>query len=345
MRVPVFTELKKIEFQEKPKPAVGSGDVLLKVEYCGICGSDVHGYLNGILIPPGTVMGHECSGVVVEVGDKVLDFKVGDRVVAKPIPQCGECYWCKKGQYSLCPTSFGQAFGITPENDGAFAKFLQVKYPKTMLFKLPENVSFEEGALVEPLATSLHTVRISRFGLGDNVVILGAGMIGLGVLQFVRLGGAGKTIVLEISEKKARIASEMGADAVLNPISEGEGLREKIFELTGGVGADVVFECAGVPSTFQSCITLVKSGGQVMLVGINDKEVAINPFYFVLWEVEMKGALGYYDEFEHVIEYLDQKKISTKSLISDIIPLTDLVERGFSRLLSSQDMVKILVKP
>ncbi|MBL7203191.1 MAG: zinc-binding dehydrogenase, partial [Desulfobacteraceae bacterium] len=218
-------------------------------------------------------------------------------------------------------------------------------YPKAMLFKLPEGVSFEEGALVEPLATSLHAVRMSRFGLGDNVVILGAGMIGLGVLQFVRLGGAGKTIVLEISEKKARIASEMGADAVLNPISEGEGLREKIFELTGGVGADVVFECAGVPSTFQSCVTLVKSGGQVMLVGINDKEVPINPFYFVLWEVEMKGALGYYDEFEHVIEYLDQKKISTELLISDTIPLADLVERGFSRLLSSQDMVKILVKP
>ena len=100
----------------------------------------------------------------------------------------------------------------------------------------------------------------------------------------------------------------MGADIVLNPISEGEGLREKIFELTGGIGADVVFECAGVPSTFQSCITLVKSGGQVMLVGINDKEVAINHFFLVLWEVEMKGALGYYDEFEHVIEFLDQKK-------------------------------------
>ena len=345
MRVPVFTELKKIEFQEKPKPVIDSTDVLLKVEYCGICGSDVHGYLNGILIPLGTVMGHECAGVVAEVGDKVQNFKVGDRVVAKPIPQCGECYWCKKGQYSLCPTSFGQAFGITPDNDGAFAEFLQVKHPKEMLFKLPEGVSFQEGALVEPLATSLHAVRTSRFGLGDNVVILGAGMIGLGVLQFVKLGGAGKTIVLEISEKKARIASEMGADIVLNPISEGEGLREKIFELTGGIGADVVFECAGVPSTFQSCITLVKSGGQVMLVGINDKEVAINHFFLVLWEVEMKGALGYYDEFEHVIEFLDQRKIYTEPLISDTIPLTDLVERGFNRLLSSQDMVKILVKP
>ena len=202
MRVPVFTELKKIEFQEKPKPVIDSTDVLLKVEYCGICGSDVHGYLNGILIPLGTVMGHECAGVVAEVGNKVQDFKVGDRVVAKPIPQCGECYWCKKGQYSLCPTSFGQAFGITPENDGAFAEFLQVKHPKEMLFRLPEGVSFQEGALVEPLATSLHAVRTSRFGLGDNVVILGAGMIGLGVLQFVKLGGAGKPSSLKSRRKR-----------------------------------------------------------------------------------------------------------------------------------------------
>ncbi len=345
MRVPVFTDLNKIEFQEKPKPEINPDDVLVRVEFCGICGSDVHGYLNGILVLPGTVMGHECAGVVTEVGDKVYDFKAGDRVAVKPFAQCGECYWCKKGQYSLCPTKPGKAFGLSPENDGAFAEFLSVKYPKKMLFKLPKSVSFEEGALVEPLATSLHAVRISRFGLGDNVVILGAGMIGLGVLQFVKLGGAGKTILLEISEKKAQIAAEMGADAVLNPISEGEGLREKIFGLTGGVGADVVFECAGVPSTFQSCVTLVKSGGQVILVGVNDKEVAFNPFYFVFWEVEMKGSLGYYNEFEHVIELLNQKKINTEAMITDIIPLTDLVEKGFSRLLSSQDMVKILVKP
>lgn len=345
MKVPVFTDLKKIEFREKPRPQTGSDEVLLEVKYCGICGSDVHGYLNGILVPPGTVMGHECAGVVAEVGDKVQNFKVGDRVVAKPIPQCGECYWCKKGQYSLCPTSFEKAFGITPENDGAFAEFLRIKYPETMLFKLPDGVSFEEGALVEPLATSLHAVRMSRFGLGDNVVILGAGMIGLGVLQFVRLGGAGKTVVLEISEKKTRIASELGADVVLNPISEGEGLREKIFELTDGIGADVVFECAGVPSTFRSCGALVKSGGQVMLVGINDKEVSINPFFLVLWEVEMKGVLGYYDEFDLVIDFLEKKKINTNALISDRISLEDLVDKGFHRLLSSQDMIKILVQP
>jgi len=345
MKVPVFTDLKKIEFQEKPTPQIGPDEVLLEVKWCGICGSDVHGYLNGILVPPGTVMGHECAGVIAEVGENIHEFKVGDRVVPKPLAQCGECYWCKKGQYSLCPDALGKAFGISPEHDGAFAQYLRVKYPEEMLFRLPEGVSFEEGALVEPLATSLHAVRMSRLGVGDNVVILGAGMIGLGVLQFARLGGARKIIVIEVSERKRAIAMETGADIVINPLDEGEALRERIFEMTGGIGADVVFECAGVPSTFQACASLVKSGGQVILVGINDKEVSINPFFLVLWEVELKGVLGYYDEFGLVIDFLRRKKIKTEVLISDRISLESVVEKGFHRLLSSRDSVKILVNP
>ncbi len=345
MKVPVFTDLEKIEFREKPTPKIGADEVLLEVKSCGICGSDVHGYLHGIMVPLGTVMGHECAGVISEVGANIQEFEVGDRVIAKPIAQCGECYWCKKGQYSLCPDALGKAFGISPEHDGAFAQYLQVKYPKNMLFRLPENVSFEEGALVEPLATSLHAVRMSKMGVGDNVVILGAGMIGLGVLQFVKLGGAKKIIVLEISEKKRALAMEAGADIAINPMDEGETLRETILEMTGGIGADVVFECAGVPSTFQSCGSLVKSGGQVMLVGINDKAVEINPFFLVIWEVEMKGVLGYYDEFDLVIDFLHKKKINTQVLISDTISLDGLVEKGFQRLLTNRDLVKILVNP
>ncbi len=345
MQVPVFSDLKHIEFQDRPKPEAQQGEVIVKIEYCGICGSDVHGYLNGILIPLETVMGHECSGVVEEIGEGVQDFETGQRVVIKPIPQCGKCYWCLKGQYSLCPNAFERAIGITPTNDGAFAQYLRVRYPAEMLFKLPPSVSFEEAALVEPLATSLHGIRMSHFKPGDQVVIIGAGMIGLGVLQFLKFSGAAKIIVLEISAQKAKLAQQLGADVVLDPRAEGDGLREKIFDLTDGVGADIVFECAGVPMAFQTCINFVKSGGQVMLIGINDKEVAINPFMMVLWEVEMKGVLGYYDEYKYVIDFLNQKKIKTAPMISDIIPLSDLVTRGFERILSAQDVVKILVKP
>ncbi len=345
MRVPVFTDIKKIEFKEKPKPEIGGGEVLVKVEYCGICGSDVHGYVNGIMVPIGTVMGHECSGVVAEAGPGVKNWHVGDRVVVKPIPQCKECYQCKKGQYSLCTKAFERAIGISPAHDGAYAEYVKVEYPDEMLFKLPENVSFEHGALVEPLATSLHGVRLSSLRPGDKAVVLGAGMIGLGVIQFLRLAGAGEIIVLEVSPKKAQIALEMGADVVFDPTVEGEGLRDRIYGLTGGVGADVVYECTGVPFGFQNAMYFAKSGGQVMIVGICDKEVPVNPFMLVLWEIEMKGVLGYYDEFPYVIDFLRRGRINADRLISDVIPLAGLEEKGFSRLLAEKDLIKVLVRP
>jgi 2-desacetyl-2-hydroxyethyl bacteriochlorophyllide A dehydrogenase len=345
MRVPVFADLRKIEYQEKPRPEAGPTDVLIKVEYCGICGSDVHGYMNGVLVTPGTVMGHECSGVVAEVGREATNFQPGDRVAVKPIPQCKTCYWCQRGQFSLCPSAFERAIGILPGNDGGFAEYVKIQYPDEMLFKLPPNVSFEQGALVEPLATALHTVRMSRFKLGDRVVIIGGGMIGLGVLQFLRRAGAGKIVVLEISEEKSRIARELGADVVINPDPTDESVREHISDLTDGLGADIVYECAGVPYGFQNALYFARKGGQVMVVGINEKEVAINPFMMVLWEVEMKGVLGYYDEFTYVIEFLERGGINTDVLISDIISVDDLEEKGFKRLLASHDDIKILVRP
>jgi len=345
MRVAVFTDVQRIDLQEKPRPEVQTGDVLVRVEYSGICGSDVHAYLNGILVPPGTVMGHECSGMVAEVGEQVRNVQPGDRVAVKPLAQCKECYWCQRGQYSLCATQFERAIGLSPQNDGAFAEYVRVQHPEVMLYKLPSNLSLKEAALIESLATPLHGVRLSRFKPGDSVVVIGAGMVGLGTLQFLRQEGAGKIIVLEISEKKSRIARALGADVVLNPNSEGEGLGDRVFSLTDGLGADIVYECAGVPFSFQNAISFVKSGGQVMVVGINEKDVPISPFMMVVREVEMKGVLAYYDEFSEVMEYLNQGGISTDLFISDIIPLDDIEEKGFKRLLASHDDVKILVRP
>ena len=345
MIVPVLKDSQKIEFIDRTRPEIQSGEVLVKVEFCGICGSDVHGYLNGIMVPPGTVMGHECAGVVSKVGDAVNNFQPGDRVAVKPSPQCGECYWCQRGQYSICPEALKRAIGITTDHDGAFAEYVRIQYPNEMLFNLPSNISFKDAALIEPLATSLHAVRMSRFRPGDRVVIIGAGMIGLGTLQFLKLEGAGDIIVLETSSKKSEIALEMGAHEVLNPLAAGEEMRDEIFNLTNGIGADVVFECAGVPLSFQTCTDYVKSGGQVIVVGINDKDVAFNNFQMVVREIEMKGVLAYYDEFGEIIEYLDKGKIRTEPLVSDIIELTDLEEKGFKRLIASQDMVKILVRP
>jgi threonine dehydrogenase-like Zn-dependent dehydrogenase len=345
VRVPVLTDIQKIQILERPKPEIHSGEALVKVAYCGVCGSDVHGYQNGVMIPVGAVMGHECSGTVSAVGHAVKNFKPGDRVAVKPMPQCGECYWCQRGQYSICPGAIKSGLGISVDNDGAFAEYVRIRYPDKMLFKLPSSVSFRDAALVEPLATSLHAIRLSRVGPGDRVLILGAGMIGLGVLLFLRQVGTGDVIVMEASPQKSKLALEMGAKVVLNPFAEREELEEQIYSLTGGIGADVVFECAGVPTAFQTCINYVKSGGQAMVVGINDKYVAFNNFQMVVREIEMKGVLGYYDEFKDVIEHLGRGDIWVERLISDIISLNDIEEKGFKRLMATKDMIKILVRP
>jgi L-iditol 2-dehydrogenase len=301
--------------------------------------------VSGVAVKPGTVMGHECSGVVVDVGKEVQIVRSGDRVWVKPYAQCGECYWCQRGEYTRCPKTFERAMGLSPNYDGAFAEYLLVKYPKEMLFKLSSKVSFEEAALIEPLSVGLHGIRRSRFNLGDRVVVIGAGMIGLSVIQFLKLGGAGKIIVLEISPSKTRIAEQLGADVVLNPISEGENLQDRIIGLTDGIGADIVFECSGAAPALQNTLTYVSSGGQIIVIGLQEKELPFNFWTLLHREVEVKGSLGYIDEFNYVMDFFENKKINSKNFISDVIPLSDLEEMGFKRLLSSQDIVKILVRP
>ncbi len=345
MRVPVLTDPEKIRFEDRPEPVIRPAEVLVKVEFCGICGSDAHGYAKGIVIPPGTVMGHEFSGVVAHVGEEVQDLEPGDRVVVKPFVDPEGVTGSRKPIVDMSQL-LETAIGISPKHDGAFAEYVRIPYPDEMLFKLAPNVSFEEAALVEPLAVSLHGVRLSRLKPGSRAVVMGAGMIGLGVLQFLRLGGAGKVIVLEISPEKSEIARKLGADAVLNPVTEQKNLKEEIFSLTDGVGADIVFECAGASSALQNSIRYVKRGGQVIVIGLHEAELSFDFFWMVHWEVEMKGSLGYdYEEFKYVIEFLEKKKLFTESLITDIIPLAELEEKGLRRVLTSQDVVKILVRP
>jgi 2-desacetyl-2-hydroxyethyl bacteriochlorophyllide A dehydrogenase len=344
MKAGVFVALRKIEFQDKPKPLIEPGEVLVKVEYCGICGSDVHAYLNGIVMPVGTVMGHEFSGVVAEVGEDVYMVRPGDRVVVKPSASCLNCYWCRKGQYSLCPKRRGTSIGVSLNNDGAYSEYVRVKEPGQRIFKLPSGLATKEAALIEPLSISLHGVRLSRVRSGDCVLIIGAGMIGLGVIQFLKLEGVRKIIVLEISEKKSRVAREFGADVVLDPISEGEGLKDRILDLTGGIGADVIFDCAGVPPAFQTSMDCIKSGGQVLLIGLHEKPLLLDGLNLLHREIELKGVFSSYNEFREVIHFLAGGKISTDQLISDVIPLADLVEKGFERLLASKDLIKILVR-
>jgi threonine dehydrogenase-like Zn-dependent dehydrogenase len=344
MKAAVLVDLRRIEFQDKPKPVIQSGEALIKVEYCGICGSDVHGYQNGIVIPVGTVMGHELTGVVAEVGDGVHHVQPGDRVVVKPSAPCRSCYWCRRGQYSICPKRRKTTIGVNQENDGAFAEYVKVRYPGQMLFKLPSGLQAKEGALAEPFSIALHGVRLSRFKSGDCAMIIGAGMIGLGVLQILKLERISRIIMLEISEERSRVARALGADIVLNPISEGEGLKDRIYELTDGIGADLIFDCAGVPMAFQMSMDCVKSGGQILVIGVYEQKVPFSLWDLLHREIEVKGVFSSYDEFQEVIELLSKGKINTDLFISDVISAKDLVEKGFESLLASKDLIKIIVK-
>lgn len=351
MKAAVYKDLQEITIEQKDKPQAEPGQAVIKVEYCGICGSDLHGYVHGpmygIFYSPGVVLGHECSGVVHEVGEGVENVEVGDRVVVLPTGYCGTCEPCLEGKPALCTNVVSYIIGHTLANDGAYAEYLLVKNPSQMLHKLPDNVSFQEGALVEPLAVALHGVRQSRFKPGDVTAVIGAGPIGLGTIQFLKLGGAGKIIVLEISPERAEAAKTMGADVVLNPSAEGEGLAMVEFgDLTNGAGADIVYECSGVPWGFQNGQNLMKPGGQVMILGVMMEPVPLDPAMFILKETEMKGCFGYnVAEFKKIIDLLGQKKINIGPLISEVISLDDIQTDGFQRLLTSKEVVKILVRP
>jgi (R,R)-butanediol dehydrogenase/meso-butanediol dehydrogenase/diacetyl reductase len=346
MKAAVYSGVKKLSIQEKPKPLVGAGEALVRVEACGICGSDVHGYLNGMFVQPGTVMGHEFSGLLEEVGQGVEGFKPGDRVVVYPMCGCGTCLWCRSGRDNLCPTKGKRSLGYNPLADGAYAEYVKIRYPKVMLFRLPEGVSFSEGALIEPLSTAYHAVRLSRFKPGDTALVMGAGPIGLGTLQFLKMGGARRVIVLEVSSERAAIALDMGGDMVLNPRDEGTGLAKKIKDLTEGLGPDFVFECTGAAEPFQSAANYVKHGGQIMLVGIIESSVPVLPLWLAVWELNIQGSFGYTrDEFQNVIALVSRKRIRTDSMVSAIIALEEIEEKGFKRLASSPDAVKILVNP
>jgi threonine dehydrogenase-like Zn-dependent dehydrogenase len=346
MRVAVLSAVKELTIEERPTPATGPGEALVKVEVCGICGSDVHAYLSGHLFPIGTVMGHEPAGTVVEVGPDVKGFQPGDRVAVYSVTACGICPACRRGLDYYCVNGLDRTLGNTDQLDGAYADYVWIPCADAMLVKMPDQMSFEDATLADPLGTPLHAIRNSSFRPGDATAVLGAGPIGLMAIQLLRISGACKVICTEVSPQRSVIARELGADVVLNPLEEGDGLAARVAELTGGLGVDVAFECSGVPAAFRQSFDIVRPGGQVMALGVIEKETPVNPLDIVTREIDVRGSLACSKyEFELALELLAQGRVNTGPIFSDTIPLEEIEERGFRRLLSSPDVVKILVKP
>ncbi|WP_100330220.1 2,3-butanediol dehydrogenase [Bacillus xiapuensis] len=339
---------KDIRVENVEEPQIQSGKVKIKVEWTGICGSDLHEYAAGPIFVPvdkphpvsqdiaPITMGHEFSGTVTEIGEGVNKVAVGDRVVVEPILSCGECAPCRKGKYNLCD-SLG--FHGLSGGGGGFSEYTMVD--EHMVHKMPEGLSFEQGALVEPAAVALHAVRQSKLKAGDKAAVFGVGPIGLLVIEALRAAGAAEIYAVELSPERIAKAEELGAIAInpaeVNPV-------EKLHELTNG-GVDVAYEVTGVPAVLQQAIDCTNFEGETVIVSIWEKEASVQPNNLVLKEKTVKGIIAYRDIFPAVMELMNQGYFSAEKLVTKRIKLDDIVTEGFDALLKEKNQVKILVKP
>lgn len=343
MKAWLYEGKKSFRLVERPQPKAGPGEVVVQIKLCGICGTDIEMYFAGIL-PPGITPGHENVGVVAEVGEGVVGLKVGDRVaVAAPPDSCGRCYQCLHGRPNLCAYGFEQTPGL--RQHGGMAEYVLVRDPR-QLHPLPDHVRFEDAVLMDSMAVALRGVKRSAFKIGDSAVVSGAGSIGLSTVQLLKLGGARHVTALDVVPKKRELALRMGADLTLDPAAEGETLAQKLAEVYGGVGADLVFECAGAATSLTACLGLARSGGQVVILGHGPEPVPVAVAMLILREIQIVTSLAYTaDEASLCVEYLADGRLTAEGMLSDVIPLEDLIERGFERLAADRSLVKVAVAP
>lgn len=330
---------KKLALGEIEEPVSKNGSVVIKVNASGICGSDIHYWESGQI--EGLVMGHEFAGVVVDPGNRD-DLKVGDKVTGLPISPCGVCEACKSGNVQYCKKTWDEAVGLSLTNPGGYAEYTSCR--SDLVKKLPENVSCEEGCMVEPAAVSLHAINLANIKIGDKVLVVGGGIIGLMAAEFAKLNGATQVTLMETNENRGKKALKYGkVDSFVNALSE-TAIADAV-SLTNG-GYDVVIECCGSSPAVTEAIMCAKPGGTVVLVGVSLTPITIPSVVPVLAEVNLQGAICYTEkEFEDVIELIEKKLINVNKYIDAKVQLGD-AQNSFERLTSgSDDAIKIIFKP
>lgn len=331
-----------MKIQEAPMPVPKEDEVLLKVEYVGICGSDIHGFESGPFIPPKDPnqkigLGHECAGTVVGVGSKVKKIKVGDRVNIEPGIPCGKCKFCLEGHYNICPDVDFMA--TQPNYRGALTNYLT--HPEALTYKLPDNMDIMEGALVEPAAVGMHAAMEAEVKPGKKIVILGAGCIGLMTLQACKVMGASEIVVVDVIEKRLSMAKKLGAMETINGMKEDTVARVK--EILGDWGADIVFETAGSRVTAGQTTKLVMRGGRIMIVGTIPGETPID-FLSINREVKIQTVFRYANNYPMTIEAISSGRFDVKSMATDIYDYHE-VQRAFEESLSRKaDIIKGVIK-
>ena len=342
MNVAIMTGIGKMDYTQRPIPTPKDNEVLVKLEYVGICGSDLHYYETGAIgayvVEPPFVLGHEPGGVVVEVGKNVKHLKVGDKVALEPGKTCGQCEFCKTGRYNLCPDVI---FFATPPVDGVFQEY--VAHEAGLCFKLPENVSTMEGALIEPLAVGFHAANLGDAHIGQTAVVFGAGCIGLVSMMALKAKGVSRVYVVDIMAKRLQKALELGADGVING-AERDAV-EAVLELTGGAGCDLIVETAGTQITTRQAIHMAKKGSTIVLVGYSKSGEMTLPMSLSLdKELTFKTVFRYRHVYPMAIDAVAAGKINLKGIVTDIFELDDIQNAMDRSVADKANIVKAVVK-
>ncbi len=320
MKAARFYEKHKLIVEEVPEKQPDEYGVMIKIRYCGICGTDVHifeGAKGSAEVNPPVILGHELSGEVFKVGAKVQNVKVGDRVSVDPNSYCGKCYFCANGKKHLCENMVG----LGTAADGGFAEYVTVS--EELVFPVAEGVSYEAAAMTEPLSCCLHGMDLTHVELGDTVMIIGAGNIGMIMLQLAKNAGAATIIAVEPNDKRRAKAMEFGADICINPISDDTAA---ILKANGVKNIEKVIDCAGLTSTAEYAVEYAGKGATVMLFGLTgpDDEMSLKPFEVFKKELTVKGSFVNPSTFERAGRLLSAGAVRVEELITDIVPLDDI---------------------
>ncbi len=343
MKAMLLCDYKQLEIKEMPEPEVGPHDILIAVRACGICGSDVHGYdgSTGRRVPP-VIMGHEAAGVITRIGSQVSRFQVNERVTFDSTVSCGACFHCSRGEINLCDNR--KVLGVSCDEyrqHGAFAEYVVV--PENIVYALPDSFPFEHAAMIEAVSIAVHAANRTPVSLGDSCIVVGTGMIGLLVIQTMKLAGCSTVIAVDIDPGKLELALKLGATASINAAQE--DVAVKVKELTSGRGADVALEVVWATKTIQSAIESVRKGGHVTLVGNLAPQIDLPLQSIVTRELTLHGSCASRGEYPQCIELMDRGDILVEPLISLKAPLEDgpaLFERLYN---AEPGLMKVILQP
>ncbi|HIZ54969.1 MAG TPA: NAD(P)-dependent alcohol dehydrogenase [Firmicutes bacterium] len=342
MKVAIMTDIGKMDFTTRPIPQPKEDEVLVKIEYVGVCGSDLHYYEQGrigdYIVKPPFVLGHEAGGTVVEVGEKVSHLKPGDRVALEPGKTCGHCEFCRTGRYNLCPDV---VFFATPPVDGVFQEY--VAHEAALCFKLPDNVSTLEGALIEPLAVGFHAANQGGAHIGQTAVVTGSGCIGLVTMMALKAMGVSRVYVADVMEKRLEKAMELGADGIINS-SKTDPVQE-VLRQTRGAGCDLVLDTSGVAACISQGIQMVKKGGTIVMIGYSASgEMTLPTSLATDKELTIKTIFRYRHIYPMAIDAVASGKVDLKHLPTHFFDLDDIQNAMDTSVRNKAEVVKSVIK-